>query len=215
MKKILAILTALIFALFNNLEPIPSERSSFTPDSYYVGNIHNEVDYQQLYSSHIDNVSVAGDDCNTTPVDAPDWKSVMDKTTYGRIWVVYQSKPIDSDEVKSAVKLGCRNGQVLIAPFSGVISTSSAKSKNGTVMTFTDTGGTNRISLTNMSRWYCCRRRKPVDDWTATFTHTKDAENQKLSQGAILGYATEDTELLIEHKVGLSWETVSVNEFFK
>lgn len=215
MKQVLALLTALLFALFNNLEPIPTESSAFTPDAYYTGSIHTEVDYQQLYASHINNVSVTEDSCNTTPVDAPDWKSYMDKTAYGRIWVVYQGKPIDSDEDNDAVKLGCRNGQILIAPFSGLITSSANNSRNGTTMTFTDTGGTNRITFTNMARWYCCRNKKPRDDWSVTFTHDKDAENQKLSQGAILGYATESTELLIEHKSGISWETVSVNKFFE
>ena len=217
MKKLLSLLKVFFIAIGNNLDPVQVDDMSFTDDSYYSGRTHTAVDYQSMYSTYIDSSATVSNGCNTTPVSAGDINN-RPSSNSGRIWFIYEN----TDDVtslysskKKETSLGAKDGDTIVAPATCVIASSANKSRSGTEMTISV--GSYRITFYNMARWYCCRNRKPSlkKDITATFTHTKDAKGQRLSQGDILGYATTNTTVLVE-EIGEdgNYSVVSTKDFF-
>lgn len=221
MKKLLALLTVLIVALVNNLEPVQVEDMSFTDDAYYKGRTHTDVDYQSLYGSYIGESVASSDGCVTTPKSAG---SISDKPTSdsGKIWFIYENSEeiskLYSDKAKE-ISLKAQDGDTIVAPSSCYVFSSANKSRGGTEMTISipDTNSPRyKITFYNMARWYCCKDRKPLlkDKIDATFQHTKDARGQRLSQGDIVGYATSKTTVVIEELIDGSYEVISTKDFF-
>ena len=217
MKKLLVLLSVFFVAIGHNLEPVQVDDVSFTDDSYYTGRTHTAVDYQSMYDSYIDSSIAVSNGCNTAPISAG---KIDDRpsSNSGRIWFIFENKE-DITKLYSADKgetsLNADNGNTIIAPATCIIKSSANKSRGGKEMTISV--GSYKVTFYNMARWYCCKDRTPSlkKDINATFTHTKDAKGQRLSQGDILGYATTETTVVVEEMGDDgTYHIVSTQDFF-
>lgn len=215
MKKLFARLMLWFIALTNNLSFCYSGDYPFqTNDSYYNGQNHNDIDYQELYNSFVEDENTV-DGCKLTRRVPEGGLSRTYKGLQGPYWVVYN----DSDGEKmcadtgkaDSLKLECKDKDLLIAPSNCTIKTDASKSQHGTYMQITIGTGDVVITFDQMERWYCCLERKDSsrnDD--GTFTHTKNAYGKQLQAGDILGYATENTTITITK----NGSVISLAEFF-
>lgn len=218
MKRIFALISLFIVSLINNIEPVQVDDVSFTNNSYYVGDVHTETDYQKLYKEYIGESSTNTNGCCTTPISAGTLRGRPCSDT-GRYWFIFENTSAIKDlysEEKGEVSMKANGCQTIIAPAKAKISSSSNKSRQGTRMTIEFIGGMYRITFDKMSRWYCCKDRKPslLENPIATFEHTKDAKGQVIGQGDILGYTTSDTTVQIEELIDGEYVNISTKEFF-
>lgn len=117
----------------------------------------------------------------------------------------------------------------LIAPFNFLFG--SVNTTDGSTIVIVNTSGTCRITFNNAANWYCAG----IPGTTQTTTSGKGSDitswedhvnnhhtvigstsNSKVSGGStkdVIGYATADTEVLVEKYASNSWEPITLYEF--
>lgn len=192
------LITLVINSLLNGTNPVAADEIPYNVDSMYVGSVHDETDFQKLYTNFTGS-GKASDKCDLSTVSC---KATEPKDgANGYLWIKNAdvsdknlSKLLDNN------KISFKKGEEIVAPFSGTMITKASKSQQGTYMEFESDSKVYKITITNMGRWWCCRGRKPSvsEKPGKKFTHTSEHEGHdtvSFKANELLGYATSKTEV--------------------
>ena len=244
MKKLIALLMSFIMSLSTSTKFNPTDDKVYTKDTYTVQET-TLPDYRQYFGNakasatsgcnthnfYSRGVRVQGDnvygywlvDGDNYSIDSPDKNKVTTytydsdgkkQTNTGQ----FTSKTDNSGNKYIHTPKGMfPKGSAIIMPYDGTLSSTSANGSSITAMTVlcTHPNGTQyRIQINNMKMWYCDKDRTGEFDF-----HTGEEQfGKKFSAGNVLGYATEDTYVVIKpirNKKVLSDYSLTLNKFYK
>lgn len=201
MKRILAMLIALVVSTFSGTKYIASDENTYFQKSYYVIEDTNvRPSYRDLYNGNCADIKEL---CLTSTTQAP--RATL-KGNNGYYWL----SSTESSEGASALgdTLTCTQDGVLIAPFNCLVVTDASGSAGGTFMTLESTDGKYTITVEGMERWFCCRNRELPEDGVWQHTDKHKSKTITVKKGYIIGNHKEGTLVILsetESKTNIPW----------
>ena len=191
MKKLLAMLMAMLLSMFENVDYQYQSERPFNHDSYYTIDVPAQtVDYRDLYGKQI----AAGGSYSCIPttynVSCYTVNYSDGVTRVGAKWVVANEHK-DIAEI-SGTTYTFESNSPIACPYAGTLLTSSNTS-TGTIMeiAISVNGKNYRMYIEDMERWWCCDSKKDYDfPDTKTWEHTcSELKGTTFKAGTCLGRA--------------------------
>ena len=205
MKRLLAMLLALLTSLFQGVNYQASDVKPYAPTAYYKIDPDSKPDYRALYdSTYMPNSNTSS--CRTTNYSSNGRLISYGTTTVpetGYWFIDDATVDITDDSLKAnLLDLSAGNGEYLICPYDAVLCTNSANNKGHDMkLKITLDSVDYELYFEEMERWYCCMaRQNPVVDSSGNtiWIHTSDEQYGHIfKQGNVLGRASDKTKVTI------------------
>ena len=216
MKRLLAMIMALMFSMSNNVDYQTNADEPFNPAGYYMVEGNEAPDYRYITQNYSSLTSSGTCLAKSTSRE----HSVIVKLSElgpSKYWVDYShNEPIDAsffDEMNGATSYTFSGTADIVAPQACIVKTKSTDG-GGHSMLLETTDGHYQLYISNMERWFCCRNRTlppDADPSTYTWTHTANVHGYTIPAGYLIGKAQEGT--VIEFR-GATNGNVSIKDFY-
>jgi len=216
MKRIFALLAALLFSTFSGIEYAAPKDDLFSyGDDFYfqVPKSEEEVQYRQLYQSVYGYTRDSVEKCDTTrrQESRTEWVNIKEHASdfpYG-VWdPVYVDGTKATVEVKDSSHLTYTlHGEVhIFAPSPGRINTSHYSCDYGHFMEYVSTltnGKSYRMTIKDAKCWFCCAHKKTPEDGRYTATTSDSLKGYSMGVGDFLCVGQDGTTVTIEYGVDI------------
>lgn len=203
LKKLLSMLLALFVALFNNVSYTATDDKDYTADSYYTVDVQEAPDYRDIYNSNATASKL--NSCRTTNYSAQGrLVKYTDDVEYKGYWFENSTLKNQSD-IPDDKKFVFTSDCYIIIPFDGeLVSESNTNSGHDMIVNCNVNNNKYRLTISNMSRWYCCMGRNNVSDMydlDYAWVHTSvEQQGKQFKQGNVLGMGVKDkTTIVVEY----------------
>lgn len=186
MKKILALLSAAIFSVFNKLDVFTPISKFFTPDSLYTVS-KDSADHSAIYSRYFSTTQATFDECdNVNLVQGSNPSTVGDKQD-SPYWLL--PTPFDKKFPNPLPK-----NTELIAPYSMIVT--YVKLDNPQELEAITIDGNYKFKITGLKRLYCCMKKEQANAYSHTMKGHA-AEGDSIPAGYVMGETSDATKLTI------------------
>lgn len=216
MKKLIAVIMAVLFSAFNNVDYVPEEYVPYDVDSYYKVAEGDAPDYRNITRNYSD-LSTGGK-CYHSTIDVKDWNNdtyIMYDRSIARWWIDYDHPEVSADEISgmSNSTYTFYGRTYIVVPQMCTVQTKSTDA-NGHSMKLETCDGKWIFYIEGMERWFCCRDRvldEDIDPLTYTWVHTSNVYGLKLFGGQMIGISAPGTTFTVYDAKG---NKVSLAEFY-
>lgn len=223
MKRLLAMLISMLFAVTNNVSYQMSGDVPFQVDGYYKITGEEPTDYRSLYSDGV-NVSAIGK-CTDKFYSVSELlktrrfsgvtpeRVTSDDRSYAFYWVEANGLTMDDIRNIGTVYTFEHDGYIVVPDKSKILSSKTDSGGHSIILEDCITGY--RYVFNNMERWCCDLNRGaiPDEDGTVNWVHTVSLTGKEIGGGKCIGIATQG-ETTFEIMKPTSDETVSIYEYY-
>lgn len=223
MKRLLAMLISMLFAVTNNVSYQASGDVPFQVDGYYKITGEEPTDYRALYSDGV-NVSAIGgctdkfysvsELLGTKKFPGVEPQRIMsDDRSYAFYWVEANGLTMADICNVGTIYTFENDGYIVVPDKSKILSSKTDSGGHSIILEDSITGY--RYIFNNMERWCCDLNRTavPDEDGTVNWVHTVSLTGKEIGGGKCIGIATQG-ETTFEIMKPTSDETVSIYEYY-
>lgn len=192
-KRLLAMLAALLMSIFNNVNYLPQEISTFNHGAYYTIDPGMPPDYRDIY----DDTPVAGSNksCVAATFRLKGYYINYNSELSPKIGGYWLENDVGKEytEIENLNDFQFETSSWIICPYNGVLDNSSITSDGKSMkVDFTLNGDSYCILIDNMERWWCCSSKIEPDNADGTWTHDcGELKGTQFKAGQVLGKAVE------------------------